>query len=349
MRIAQLATNVERVPPTGYGGTELIVSLLTEELVRRGHEVTLFASGDSTTTARLISTSPVSLRTATATTVTQWTAYDMRTCLTLEQMQEEFDIVHNHMGYQALPFLNELKCAVVTTLHNQIKDYCRDIYIKYSSLPFVAISKSYAPLNYQDMLNYVDTIYNGIDVDSFHYPHPQNRDNLLFVGRLGHDKGTAAAIDIARELDLPINLAGKIDKSDESYYLAEIQPRIKSYSKAEYIGEVNHEQKVRLYANAIAVVYPINFNEPFGLVMAESLAAGTPVMALDRGSVSEILENGTTAIIGNSTDELVARFHELSQIDPDVCRQRVREHFGVGRMVDRYEELYRELVAQRRR
>jgi glycosyltransferase involved in cell wall biosynthesis len=346
MRIAQLATNVESVPPSGYGGTELVVSLLTEELVRRGHEVTLFGTGDSTTGARLVSTVEKPLREV-GLNPTQWPAFDIRTCLTLQKMQHEFDVIHNHMGFQALPFLDAMDCAVVTTLHNHIKDYCKDIFFAYRKLPFVAISNSYAQLNYPNDINYIATIYNGIDVDAFNYPHPVNRDNLLFVGRLGYDKGTAAAIDIARELDLPINVAGKIDKADEPYYQAEIQPRIKSYAKAEYVGEVNHQQKVKLYANAIAVVYPINFNEPFGLVMAESLAAGTPVMALDRGSVREILENGTTAVIGASTDELVARYPEVSKIDHEVCKQRVREHFGVSRMVDKYEQVYQDLLRRR--
>jgi glycosyltransferase involved in cell wall biosynthesis len=346
MRIAQLATNVESVPPSGYGGTELVVSLLTEELIRRGHEVTLFGTGDSITGARLISTVDKPLRES-GLNATQWPAFDIRTCLTLQNMQNEFDVVHNHMGFQALPFLDGLDCAVVTTLHNHIKDYCKDIFFAYRTLPFVAISNSYAQLNYPNDINYIATIYNGIDVDAFDYPHPVSRDNLLFVGRLGYDKGTAAAIDIARELDLPINVAGKIDKADESYYQAEIKPRIKSYAKAEYVGEVNHQQKVKLYANAIAVVYPINFNEPFGLVMAESLAAGTPVMALDRGSVREVLENGTTAIIGKSIDELVARYPEVSKIDPEVCKQRVRENFGVSRMVDKYERVYKDLIEKR--
>ncbi len=347
MRIAQLATNVECVPPYGYGGTELVVSLLTEELTRRGHEVTLFATGDSKTRAKLVSTVDIPLRTDVTVSPTQWQAFDIRTCITLQGMQKQFDVVHNHMGFQALPFLADLQCPVVSTLHNHIKDYCKDIFFAFRDMPYVSISNSYAQLNYPDDMNYVGTVYNGIDVDAFAHSNKVQREGLLFIGRLGNDKGTATAIDIASKLNLPITLAGKVDKADEGYFNTEIKPRLAAYDKAVFVGEVNHEEKVKLYASAIAVVYPINFNEPFGLVMAESLAAGTPVMALDRGSVREVLEDGTTAIIAKTAEELIARFPEVSRIKSEVCQQYVRERFGVERMVDNYEKIYNDLLNQR--
>ena len=352
MRIAQLATNVETVPPVGYGGTELIVSLVTEELVARGHEVTLFATGDSKTSARLVSTCGAALRTACSDSPTRWPAFDIRTLIELEKRRDEFDIVHNHMGWQALPCLNALDAgglAVVSTNHNPVKEYVRDIYFEYSYLPYVAISNSYARLNYPDRINYAATVYNGIDTAQFAAcDGSEKRAGLLFIGRLGKDKGTAIAIDIARALDMPLTLAGKVDKSDEEYFQKEVQPRLAAYDKARFIGEVDLEQKIALYKNAVAVVYPIDFEEPFGLVMAESIAAGTPVMAFDRGSVREVLEDGVCAVIGKTADDLIARFGEIKNISAEACFRRADENFSVAKMVDSYEALYKRLVEQKR-
>jgi glycosyltransferase involved in cell wall biosynthesis len=344
MKIAQLATNVERVPPEGYGGTELVVHLLTEELVRRGHEVTLFATGDSQTSARLISTVDSPLRTDDSKKLTQWAAYDMSTCLKLTGMQTQFDIIHNHLGYHALPFLDQMTPQVVSTNHNPVKPYCEDIYFAYGHQSFVSISESYRRLNFPDLINYVATVYNGIDIDAFKADPNVPRDYLLFVGRLGHDKGTAEAIDIAKALDMPIKLAGKVDSNDLPYFETEVQPRLSSYSKAEYVGEVNHEQKRKLYGGAKAVVYPINFDEPFGLVMAESMAAGTPVMALERGSVREIIIDKITGVVAQNVEELIRRFPEIQMIKTKDCVDHVRKNFSVKHMVDGYEQIYSKLL-----
>ena len=347
MRIAQLATNVESVPPHGYGGTELVVSLLTEELIRRGHEVTLFATGDSTTKARLISTVDEPLRADPNHPATHWAAFDLRTLITLEKMKGQFDIVHNHMGWQALPALNDLEnsgLSVLSTNHNQVKDYAEDIFFSYGHLPFVSISKSYARLNHPEKLNYCATIYNGIDTSIFKHAESGKREGLLFIGRLGHDKGTAIAIDIARALDLPIILAGKVDRNDQHYFDTEVQPRLLSYDKAQFVGEVNMQQKIKLYREAIAVVYPINFEEPFGLVMAEAMASGTPVMAFDRGSVREVLEDNVTAVIGNTADDLIKRFPEILKMSAAACQKRAEDNFSVQRMVDNYEHFYMQLM-----
>ena len=348
MKIAQVATNVERVPPDGYGGTELVVHLLTEELVKRGHEVTLFASGDSETAARLVSTVDFPLRTDPSQKPTQWVAYDMATCLKVVEMQNQFDVVHNHLGYQAFPFFDTIRPVTLTTNHNAIKDYCKSIYMSYRHQPLISISESYRRLNYGDELNYAATIYNGIDVDAFANSKKVSRDYLLFIGRLSYDKGTAEAIDIAKALKMPIKIAGKIDKNDEPYFEAEVKPRLESYSEANYVGEVNHAQKQELYAGAKAVVYPINFDEPFGLVMVEALAAGTPIMALDRGSVMEIL-TPETAIVAKTTAELIERFPEVLNLRAEDCVERVRQCFSVHRMVDAYENVYKQLIEQKER
>jgi glycosyltransferase involved in cell wall biosynthesis len=191
------------------------------------------------------------------------------------------------------------------------------------------------------------SVYNGIDTDSFSVDSNVPREYLLFVGRLGHDKGTAEAIDIAKALNLPIKLAGKIDSNDQPYFDSEVQPRLTSYSKAEYVGEVNHEQKRKLYGGARAVVYPINFDEPFGLVMAESMASGTPVMALERGSVREIIVDKVTGIVAQNVEELIRRFPEIQKISAQDCVEHVRKNFSVKHMVDGYEQLYKSLMDQK--
>lgn len=347
MRIAQVAANTEPVPPQGYGGTELVVSLLTEELVKRGHEVTLFAAGTSTTRAKLVTVVDQPLRAGGRYNMLQWPAFDMQTLIELENMQDQFDIVHSHMSWTALPFLDRLKCATLTTMHNQVKGYCEGIYLRYKHLPYVAISDSFRSLNKPDQLNYVGTVYNGIKVEDFHSKYKNDqRDSLLFIGRLCKDKGTAEALDIAKQLNLPITVAGKVDKNDESYFEQEVKPRLAN-GDANFIGEVNHDQKVELYGKALAVVYPINFNEPFGLVMAEALAAGTPVMAFDRGSVREILDDPKTAIIGSSVEQLVRRFPELKNINRNDCVERVQRLFSVEKMVDAYEAIYEQLLNKR--
>jgi len=339
MRIAQLAPLIECVPPTGYGGTELVVSLLTEQLIKRGHTVTLFASGDSKTKARLIDVVPEALRKAKDIPLHRWPAYDLRSLLKLKEMQDEFDVIHNHMGYMALPFLNNLNCAVVTTNHNLVADYCAELYLAHRDLPFVAISDAYRRLNYPDYLNYTEVIYNGIDIDEYVCDLTIKRDYLLFVGRISADKGTAIAIDIAVKLGLPLKIAGKVDVVDEDYFAKEVKPRL-SRANVEFLGEVSMAQKVELYSRAIAVVYPIAFEEPFGLVMAEALASGTPVLALDRGSVKEVIFDGETGVVALSASELVDRFCEIKNISASTCRQRAVKLFSKERMSQEYEDLY---------
>jgi glycosyltransferase involved in cell wall biosynthesis len=343
MRIAQLGTLTESIPPFGYGGIELIVSSLTEELVRRGHQVTLFASGDSRTQAELVSVVPRALRLDTELPIRRWAAYDLRSLLELERRQDSFEIIHNHMGYQALPFLRSFRVPSVTTLHNPVKDYCRDIFLTCRQLPYVAISNAYRRLNYAGQLNYVATIYNGIEIERFNYDPGARRDYLLFLGRICYDKGAAPAIEIARRLGIPLKMAGKLDPADRQYYEEKIKLELKP-PDIEYLGEVDFAGKVELYSKAVAVVYPLAFDEPFGLVMAEALASGTPVMALDRGSVREVVADGQTGIVAASPAELVDRFGEIQHIRPEECRRQAEANFSTARMVDAYELLYGEIV-----
>lgn len=342
MRIAQLAPLVESVPPEAYGGTELVVHLLTEELVNQGHQVTLFASGDSKTSAHLIAGSEEYLRKQESSNRHRWAAYDINMLTNLRKMQNEFDIIHNHMGWQALPFAELLKVPMVTTNHNPLLDYCRDIYLEYAHVPYVSISDAYRRYNHGDRLNYVATVYNGINIDQYSTARAPG-DFLLFIGRLSKVKGAADAIRIARQLDMPLIMAGKMDLSDEEYYYREVEPELAKYPGAKHIGEVGPQKKAELYSQAKAVVYPIAFEEPFGLVMAESIASGTPVLALDRGSVREVLTDGETAVIANSIEELVERFAEIEKIEEETCRSRARMLFSKEHMAAGYSEVYKQL------
>lgn len=348
MRIAQLAPLSESVPPRGYGGTELVVSQLTEELVRRGNDVTLFATGDSETNANLVSVTPRGLR-MDSVPHHRWCAYEIRSILELVRMQKEFDIVHNHMGFLAWPFLNDLTCPVVSTNHNPIVGYCADIYLSYPHLPVVSISDAYQRLNFPDQLNYVGRVYNSVDDSAFpkHTISPdkigdQNRSYLLFLGRVSHAKGTADAIKIARAANMPLKIAGKIDDNDAQYF--EVHVKGELHSGIEYIGEVGFEDKFDLYRNAKAVIYPIHFEEPFGLVMTEALAAGTPLVALDRGSVREILTDKVNAVVAESVDELIERFDEIDDFKSSDCIAHAKT-FSLSRMASAYEEVYRSVIA----
>ncbi|HNB24061.1 MAG TPA: glycosyltransferase family 4 protein [Candidatus Melainabacteria bacterium] len=334
MRIAQLAPLAESVPPKGYGGSELVVNLLTEELVKRGHDVTLFATADSETDGRLIECAPEGLR-ASSIAPTRWHAYNIKALIKLEEMQSQFDIIHNHMGYAALPALSKFRCPVVTTNHNPLYDYCKDIYFAYGKMQFISISDAYKRLNYPDKVNYITTVYNGINLDDFSIDLNVERKHLLFLGRLCADKGTKEAIEIARRLDMPIVLAGKVDRNDEPYFNQFIKPCLKD-PNVKFVGEVSTEEKNKLYNSAIATLCPINFEEPFGLVFSESLACGTPVLALRRGAAPEVISDGETGVIGDSIDELVSRFEEISGITQQTCRDRVARLFSKEKMTDSY-------------
>lgn len=348
MKIAQLAPLSEAVPPKGYGGTELVVSQLTEELVRRNHDVVLFATGDSQTDAELVSVTPHGLRMEKVPSH-RWAAYEIRSLLRFLERKDEFDIVHNHMGFLAYPFLAQLNCPVVSTIHNPMSDYCADIYRSFSHLPIVSISDAYRRLNLCDELNYVGRVYNAVDSEGFNPGKTakdeigeQDRQYLLFLGRISHAKGTADAIKIAKAKGLPLKIAGKVDDTDMAYFKEYVEPEL--CDGIEYVGEVNFEQKRDLYKDAMAIVYPIHFEEPFGLVMVEGLAAGTPLVALARGSVREILTD-KTAVLGTSVEELIENFDRVKDLKSSDCIARAND-FSVEKMASGYEDVYAKVIDQ---
>lgn len=344
MRIAQFAPLVEAVPPSGYGGIEMIVSLLTEELVRLGHEVTLFASGDSQTKAKLVSVIDGKLRDHKDIKLHLWQCYDYQSLLELQARAGEFDLVHNHMGWQALPFLKDLAIPSLTTNHNIVERACEPIFRACKDLPYAAISESYKKRNLPEVLNYVGTVYNGIDCEAYSYDENSSRDYLLFLGRICNDKGTVEAVEIAKRLGMRLIMAGKVDHSDKEYFLEHVKPLLTATSNIEFIGEVGLNDKVDLFRNAHALVYPINFEEPFGLVLAEAQASGVPALALRRGAVPEVVIDGKTAIVADTIDQLCERFSEIEKIDRKLCRQNVCTNFSKEVMTKRYLEVYADLL-----
>lgn len=351
MRIAQVAPLWELVPPRAYGGTELVVHLLTEEMVRQGHQVTLFAAAGSKTSATLESCVPVALREMeekfkrdkTHCTVM---SYELGMLQDVFQRADEFDVIHNHVGFQALPFANFVDVPVVTTLHNALDpEPVRKLFYKNAHLPFISIS-DYQQKLWPD-LNYARTIYHGIDLNKFHpcYQH-DGKDYLLFLGRLSPEKGPHHAIRIAQALGMKLILAGKVDRVDQIFYDQELAHLIDG-EQIVYIGEVNHPQKVALLRNAVATLCPVQWPEPFGLVMIESMACGTPVFALRDGSIPEVIDHGKSGYVADSVEELTEAVRRYREYDRRQVRRITERRFSVQRMVADHIALYEELAAER--
>ncbi|MDX2214125.1 MAG: glycosyltransferase family 4 protein [Oculatellaceae cyanobacterium bins.114] len=343
MRIAQVSPLWERVPPPAYGGTELVVSLLTDELVRRGHDVTLFASGDSITLANLESAYPRALRLDS--TVKEPAIYEMLQLSEVYERADEFDIIHSHMGCAALPYTRLVKTPTVHTMHGIFTPDNEKMFLHARNQPYVSISDSQREPKLG--LNYVATVYNGIDVDSYQFHEtPQESPYLAFLGRISPEKGAHLAIEIAKRTGFQLKMAGKIDAVDVDYYEEQIKPFIDG-EQIQFLGEANHVQKNALMGGAIATLFPITWREPFGLVMVESMASGTPVIAMELGSTREVIVQGETGFLCNSVDECVEAVKQIPQISRLECRQHIERNFSVTRMVDGYEAVYQQLIESR--
>ena len=338
MRIAQLAPTYERVPPAAYGGTELIVHLLTEELVRRGHEVTLFASGDSVTTARLRSVTPTPFRYGDVADGLRHAEYlqlaNAQACF-LEAADGAFDIVHNHAGIEGMVLGATSRTPVLTTNHNPFVPLTLPIWDAYPWAHHEITAASAATFPGRGAL---PPIHHGIDVASFSFGR-QAEGYLLFLGRFSPDKGAARAIAAARLADRPLILAGKVDGTDIEHFTTEIEPAFDG-ERITYIGEADSETKRRLLAGADALLFPIEWDEPFGLVMIEALASGTPVIGFRRASVPEVVTDGLTGFVVDDVDSMAAAVSRLGLIDRGVCRREAERRFTVERMVDDYVRHY---------
>lgn len=342
MRIAQIAPLWERVPPPAYGGTELVVSLLTDELVRRGHEVTLFATADSVTLAKLEPGAIQPLRLMEA-TPQEAQVYDTLQLSKVYEHASDFDIIHSHVDFQAFPYANLVKTPTVHTTHGIIPPWVEPIYIKNEHQNFVSISNSQRR---NDLgLNYIATVYNGVDPDTYiFHPQPENPPYLAFLGRMSPEKGPHLAIEIAKRTGWHLKMAGKVDRADRDFFEQQVAPLIDG-KQIEFLGEANHAQKSDLMGGAVATLFPITWREPFGLVMTESMACGTPVIAMAMGSAPEVIVHGKTGFLCQTIDECVAAIDRVAEIDRRVCRQHVEQHFSVQSMVDGYEAVYRDVLA----
>jgi len=343
MRIAQISPLWESVPPPAYGGSELIVSLLTEELVRRGHDVTLFASGDSVTQSHLDAVHPRALRLDAA--VKEHPIYEMLQLGCVYEQAHEFDVIHSHIGCAALPVSQLVKTPTIHTLHGNFTPDNEKLFSYAKKQRFVSISNTQREPRLG--LNYVATVYNGIDVEAHNfYPTPQDPPYLAFLGRISPEKGTHLAIEIARRSGWHLKIAGKVDRVDVDYYEQDIKPLIDG-KQIEFLGEANHVQKNALMGGAVATLFPITWREPFGLVMIESMVAGTPVIAINRGSASEVIADGKTGFLCNTVEDCVNALKRVPSLDRATCRQYVKQNFSVQRMVDGYEAVYRQVLAEK--
>lgn len=343
MKIAQISPLVERVPPPAYGGTERIVGLLCDELVRRGHDVTLFASGDSVTLAKLESVHPRALRHDPS--VKEYGIYDMLQLAKIYDRADEFDIIHSHVGCLSLPYASLVKTPTVHTLHGIFTPDNEKLFQYARNQPYVSISNSQRDPRLN--LNCVATVYNGLDPKIYDfYPQPQNPPYLAFLGRFSPEKGPHLAIEIAKRTGWTLKMAGKIDRVDREFFEQEIEPQIDG-KQIQFLGEANHAQKTVLMGNAVATLFPITWREPFGLVMIESMAVGTPVIAINLGSASEVIVHGKTGFLCNSVEEAVAAIGKVGNLNRYDCRQQVLDNFSVKTMVDGYEAVYRDLIAAR--
>ena len=343
MRIAQVSPLWEQVPPPAYGGTELVVSLLTEELVKRGHDVTLFASGDSTTSAKLESVHPRALRLDTS--VKDPNIYDMLNMSQVYENADQFDIIHSHVGCVALPYAGLVKTPTVHTLHGIFTSDNEKLFTHVRKQPFVSISNSQRNTNLG--LNYVSTIYNGIDPRTYSfYPQPEHLPYLAFLGRMSPEKGAHLAIEIAKRSGWHLKMAGKVDAVDLEYFETKILPHIGG-SQIEFLGEANHHQKSILMGGAVATLFPITWREPFGLVMIESMVTGTPVIAMNLGSAPEVIADGVSGFLCQTVPECIDAITLAAQLDRRTCRDHVLMNFTAKRMADGYEAVYQKILSEK--
>ena len=340
MKIAQIAPLMESVPPRLYGGTERIVSYLTDALLRLGHEVTLFASADSVTAAKLVGCAPVALRLDS--NVRDPIPYYMLMLDRVRKLAEEFDVLHFHIDQFHFPLFSGMADRTVTTLHGrQDLPDLKPLYIGFSEMPLVSISHDQRrPIA---KANFVATVHHGIPTNS-HTPIYNPRGGYVaFLGRISPEKRPDRAIRIARALGIPLKIAAKVDKVDEAYFREKIAPLL-SDPGVEFIGEINEHSKTEFLGEAQALLFPIDWPEPFGLVMVEAMACGTPVLAFRHGSVSEIIDQGVTGVIVDTMDEAVMMLPRVIALDRRAVRRRFEQRFSSVRMAKDYVAVYRSLL-----
>jgi glycosyltransferase involved in cell wall biosynthesis len=338
MKIAQISPLYESVPPKLYGGTERVVHYITEELVAQGHEVTLFASGDSVTSARLIPVTSRSLRLdekCIDLLAPHFTMMEM-----LEKEAHQFDVIHNHIDYMMYPLIKRNKHHFLTTLHGRLDiPELQPLYKEFFQIPVVSISDSQRlPIPFA---NWKGTVYHGLPLNLYQL-NPVGGNYLVFVGRISPEKRVDRAIEIAIKTGIPLKIAAKTDKVDRDYFEEKIKHLI-SHPLIELVGEVNDFEKQELLGNALGLIYPIDWPEPFGLAMIEAMACGTPVVAYGHGSVPEVVDEGVTGFIVDSQEEAAEAVKKLTTVNRKKCREVFEQRFSASRMVKDYLTIYENL------
>lgn len=346
MKIAQVASIFERIPPKKYGGTERVIFTLTEHLVKRGHEVTLFASGDSVTSGTLISTVPKSLRELNAKNIYGLNEFNSLNYGLAYALKDKFDIIHDHNSPLSLPTANISGTPVVLTIHHYFYDDNIPIYATLNSPYFVAISKAQIPKNPDFKASAI--IYNGLDMNN--YPFSKKSDGyLLFVGRVHPEKGLHNAIKVAKVLDMTLIIAARYTDSikiEADYFKRYIKPHL-SDKRIKWVGEVDEETRNSLMSKALCLLHPVTWPEPFGLVMIEAMACGTPVIGFDLGSVPEIVDHGRTGFVVKNISQMINAVKNIGKIKRHNCREHALKNFSAGRMVDKYEDLYEKILYEK--
>jgi glycosyltransferase involved in cell wall biosynthesis len=341
MRIALLAPFEERVPPRGYGGVEAVVHTLAVELHRMGHDVTVFASGDSDVPCRLIPIVPKAFGSAISKRLRE--AYTYRSLIAVVEAlkKERFDIVHNHIGWQPFLFNGLIRTPMLTTIHWVLDNTCEHtMYELYKSMPYVSISNSQrTPL---PDINYLATVYHGLQLERFPYSD-QPKDYLAYLGRFSPVKGPVEAIKIAKKTGHKLIMAAKINTFERDFYEAKIKPHIDG-EQIVYLGEIGHKEKVALLRGAKALLSPIKWSEPFGLTNIEAMACGTPVISSRLGSLPEIILHGKTGFLCKDVASMVKSVAKIPSIDRAACRAHVEAHFNAEQMTKQYIELYTQVV-----
>ena len=336
MHIAMLSPIAWRTPPRHYGPWESVASLLTEGLVARGHDVTLYATADSQTSGTLHAVCPRGYEEDRSLIPKVWE------CLHISELFEHadaYDIIHNHFDFLPLTYTGLTTTPVVTTIHGFSSPGILPVYKKYNGEAFyVAISDA----DRSPDLDYIKTIHHGIDIEQFDF-QPAPDDYLLFFGRIHKDKGTREALDIARACNKKLILAGIIQ--DQAYYDQYVASHIDN-DKVVYLGSAGPAERNRLLGKACALLHPIQFDEPFGLSVIESMACGTPVIAFNRGSMPELIENGKSGFLVDNVDEAIEKVARIKEIDRAYCRRRVERHFTIDRMIDAYVNVYETILEQ---
>jgi glycosyltransferase involved in cell wall biosynthesis len=341
MKIAQVAPLIESVPPRLYGGTERVVAYLTEELVRQGHEVTLFASGDSQTRARLVASVPQALRLNPA--VKDSLPYAVLQLEHVRQRLGEFDVVHFHSDYIHFPLARSLATdRTITTMHGRLDlpDY-KALFSEFSDIPLVSISNHQrTPLAGQ---NWYGTVYHGLPPTVCRFQQQPRGDYFAFLGRISPEKRPDRAIEIAARAGVKLKIAAKVDVADEPYFRSHIEPLL-AQPHVEFIGEISEQEKPQFLGNARALLFPIDWPEPFGLVVIEAMSCGTPVIAWRAGSVPEVVDHGVTGWIVDSIEAAVDAVHCVPLLDRYTVRARFEQRFCVERMARDYVKLYQQIA-----